>query len=539
MNKTLLSVLAASAFTLLSYSANVQATPIKNNQNTQTAGTKKIITYMLLNNQTSLDNLKAIAADPKKYNFTRLNLAFINPRLAFNGINLKGTGLFNTMTTPPSLKEIQSLIATIKASGKQIYLSVGGWDNSMGGDGDEAVSNEFNIPGFTEKPDSAYFNPKTGSDGGYLYFKTILLYPKGEFYPLDSSGKCRFSDAGETPSASNHWCHIVEPKSSSQESSSFPYPYNFPAGDLPDKTIKPDTASNNHYQELVKLSVALGVDGIDIDDEEFWSADWYRTDFSPSTRDTANNYDRNPKSAGPWLMPAAVDKFAWIVSSIEQNAAKNNLSVSMAAPAVGAIPINGGWGTGKQWWGGNLKGLVYNLAHYDKNGLNGKKLIADLKGGIGVMTYDLASDLPNPPFGATDYSPLDMQVATYMNSFKLELNGILPPSLLYPGVEIGNPAFPAYKPSAKLPLLKNNSKVLCGSGEHAYGGCDLNQVLDVKTLELPAVPSDFKDVSDYWQKTYNTNNFGGIILWEQFKKPAASNQASTDEVETYYSKNFK
>jgi hypothetical protein len=59
------------------------------------SSSKTIVSYMLLQSNT---NLQAIANNPSNYSFTRLDIAFVNPRLQYtSGSNdLSKTGLLNS-----------------------------------------------------------------------------------------------------------------------------------------------------------------------------------------------------------------------------------------------------------------------------------------------------------------------------------------------------------------------------------------------------------------------------------------------------------
>lgn len=119
----------------------------------------------------------------------------------------------------------------------------------------------------------------------------------------------------------------------------------------------------------------LEVDGLDLDYEEFWHADWHRRTWyndrlqndveavswknnSNATDDqkfqdfwnTLNytylieNYaakepNRDAYANVPLVMPETVDKVHRIITALETAAAGKNLKFSFAGPAVGAIPV--------------------------------------------------------------------------------------------------------------------------------------------------------------------------------------------------------
>ena len=123
--------------------------------------------------------------------------------------------------------------------------------------------------------------------------------------------------------------------------------------------------------DLVHLASEIGAAGIDLDYEEFWHADAFKT-VDPS----------GTAAQGPWLLHQTVYKYAAIakdlITAIES--ISPTLKMSTAASAAGA------W-EGK-WWGGNLKGLWLELntqfpaiVDFMTKGANA--------GGLNIMTYDL------------------------------------------------------------------------------------------------------------------------------------------------------
>jgi len=186
------------------------------------------------------------------------------------------------------------------------------------------------------------------------------------------------------------------------------------------------TLKRDPYQDLVYLAKDLGADGIDLDYEEFWHGDYFKTGDNPQ---------------GPWTLPQTTYKYSAIAYDLMINikAIQPSLKLSTAAGAVGAWSSN--------WWGGNLKGLWYNVKQWypDLIDFMGSSPNA---GGINVMTYDLSD---NPEFHeCPDESDctLDKQVAFYMKTYS---DANIPASV---GYEIGVPAYPAPDHDAQhqLPL---------------------------------------------------------------------------------------
>ena len=152
------------------------------------------------------------------------------------------------------------------------------------------------------------------------------------------------------------------------------------------------------YTDVVQLASELGCAGVDLDYEEFWHADSFKT-VDPSG--TAAN--------GPWMLHQTVFKYAAIAKDIMNAITKIDptMKLSTAASAAGA------W-SGK-WWGGNLKGLWLEvntqfpaIVDFMTKGANA--------GGLNVMTYDLSD---NPTFHEcpTDSAcSLSQQVDFYMKT---------------------------------------------------------------------------------------------------------------------------
>jgi len=138
------------------------------------------------------------------------------------------------------------------------------------------------------------------------------------------------------------------------------------------------------------LTNDLGADGVDLDYEEFWHADINRHKWNvPSIYDLSllpnlkyetvrakfdGGKDAGSGGGGPWIMPETIAKFEAILSLLVQYRLEinSNLKFVIPAPAVGSIPtMTAKWGDasvavvmdqGRAWYGGNLKGLIYNTA---------------------------------------------------------------------------------------------------------------------------------------------------------------------------------
>jgi hypothetical protein len=507
-----------------------------------TSNNKEIVAYFLTDTDSNtLAKLQDIAANPSKYPFTRINLSFINPHInyATGNTDTSGTGIAFSDESgnvgPIAISDLKGYIEKIKASGKEVYFTVGGWDFGLGGDGNTLPGLVGKNYDFSKYNDKMFF--KNGSDGGFLYFQSLLLYPTSQSYPLDSNGKCLHDAVGQTPGPDNNWCYVVEPSVTgikASDYSSFPYPVDYPQSLLPSGSGL-SVPQTDYYKMMVQFVKDTGANGIDVDYEEFPQADWYRQEYNPDTGVISSGFDHNLTSAGPWVMQSSVNKITYIISKVEKEAKAANIDVQITAPAVGAIPIQGPWNSGKQWWGGNLKGLIYNIINYsDSNIPSGKSLIQNATGGIGVMTYDVSSNQKNSecPFATDAFCSLKYQVGFYMNSYLYEFQAANLSSVkLFFGVETQTPAYPrpeingAWNPDS-LPLYVSNSGVPCGNTGALNGGCDINSVFSKTATPFPTqtVFTDPTKLADYYQQNpgFSTDNFQGVILWELFKNSPSS-----------------
>jgi len=97
-------------------------------------------------------------------------------------------------------------------------------------------------------------------------------------------------------------------------------------------------ALSDPYADLVTLAKDLGATGVDIDYEESWHADTFKS---------------GTKKEGPWELNQTVYKYSAIIKDVIDNikTIAPDMKLSTTPGAVGA------W-SGK-WWGGNLKGVWY------------------------------------------------------------------------------------------------------------------------------------------------------------------------------------
>jgi len=184
-----------------------------------------------------------------------------------------------------------------------------------------------------------------------------------------------------------------------------------------------NTMGRDPYQDIVYLATDLGAKGIDIDYEEMWHADYFKT------------------GTGPWELHQTVYKYSAIVLDVIINikAINPSLKLSTASSAAGAWSGN--------WWGGNMKGL-WLLANQWYPSIIGFMSTGTNAGGINVMTYDLSNNEQYHECPVDGLCSLDQQVQYYMNTYT---QANIP---AYVGYEVGTPAYPdpIHDPSHQLPL---------------------------------------------------------------------------------------
>jgi hypothetical protein len=215
---------------------------------------------------------------------------------------------------------------------------------------------------------------------------------------------------------------------------------------FPDPTLSSEAEiAKISYANVIQLANDLGIEGIDVDAEEFWHADEYAVlwNGNPWSTSIANDILENggptyenlmtygtsaSTSSGPAAMPKTVEKMAAILKSLESNTAASKLLFSSAAPPVGARPITGFvygdsipdiYSYGGLWWLGNLKGLWYHLTETDP-------ALVSRFDSLGLMTYDLCgSGADCAPYGG---GPTDLpgQVDAYMDDYLTWLKAATP-----------------------------------------------------------------------------------------------------------------
>jgi len=359
--------------------------------------------------------------------------------LAYTGLNI-------SMSSDAGFAEIKKYVGMLQAGGVEVFLSMGGWNYncfpylyarySVGGYGTSTPNyweiNQYgggNVNNCVESNQWCYVcePPSEGTS-----FADFVIFPE----PQSSSTWQQAASyiASKATAGAPQWNYDMVPSK----------PWTDSKTGL--TVMVPGTGlyyqqNRDPYQDLVYLAKDLGCAGVDIDYEEMWHADYYKTG----------------PSGGPWMLTQTVYKYAAIVQDVIINIKANYpaCKLSTAAGAAGAWSGN--------WWGGNLKGVW----------LQTKQMFPDIisfmatganSGGINVMTYDLSDNEQYYECPEPGVCSLDQQVAYYMNTYAQA--GI--PACV--GYEIGTPAYPnpTQDPTHQLPLTLTELQTITSTIQPSY-----------------------------------------------------------------------
>jgi len=418
------------------------------------AADKLVGGYILMERQGSdgkpigLKAMAALAAKADSIPVNRVWVAFFSPDMVYkSGSNtLKNTGLHISDGADGGFAELKKYIGLLKAGGVETFLSMGGWNYncwpymytrySVGGYG-TATPNYWKIQQFGQgnldncKEDNMWcYTCEPPSEKTTL--KSFVIFPEvGTSSSYKEAQQYVSSHAG-SPAPIWH-TDIIPGKSytDSKTGTSLTVPGN---GSYADQGRDP-------YEDIVLLAKDIGAAGIDLDYEEFWHADYFKT------------------GKGPWDLTQTSYKYAAIAKDVMINIKKSypECKLSTASGAVGA------W-SGK-WWGGNMKGvwlkvhqMMPEIIDFMAKGANA--------GGVNVMTYDLSSNEQYHECPEPGKCALDVQVEYYMKTYS---TASIPANV---GYEIGQPAYPDPKhdPSHQLPLTPELLTKIVGQSTSANGG---------------------------------------------------------------------
>ncbi|ORZ04541.1 hypothetical protein BCR41DRAFT_374839 [Lobosporangium transversale] len=401
--------------------------------------------YLLLNPTNGPAKLKALADNADKIPINRIFLSFARPGMVYvPGSNtLEHVGLNYANTPDFGFADLKEKVTKLQAGGVEVFLSVGGWNYGCF----PYVYTYYSVGGYgTSTPN--YW--KIIENGGSLASCTEANMWCYTCEPKSENTTLADFDIFPEPSESATW-KAAQQYIAAGAAAEAPvwHPEMVPGKSWTDTknnkvNIVPgsnyyQTVNRDPYQDLVYLAKDLGLVGVDIDYEEMWHADYFKS--GPST--------------GPWTSHQTVYKYGAIMKDVLINiqAIQPSLKLATAASAAGGLSTN--------WWGGNLKNIWYNLFKWYPDLYNA---IAD-SGGVNVMTYDLSNNQQYHECPDTGVCSLSQQVIYYMNGYANNgLKAIV-------GYEIGIPAYPdpTHDPTHQLPLTQSElTAILAAQG--ARGG---------------------------------------------------------------------
>jgi len=393
-----------------------------------------------------LQELQAVAAHAATIPVNRIWVAFFSPTMVYQpGSNTFADTGMETGSTQADLgfAEVKAAVKTLQDNGVEIFLSMGGWNYncfpalytrySIGGYGTHTPNywkitqfGQGNIDNCNEENMWCY-SCEPQSEGTTLDSFSIFPEPKSSARWEAAKKYIESNAGGKTP----EWHSDVAPGESwtdSKTGTSFKVP----------GSKKPNDMGRDPYEDFVYLAKDLGVAGIDLDYEEFWHADYFKSGTAKT---------------GPWELHQTVYKYSAIAKDMLDSidAIAPQLKLTTAAGAVGA------W-SGK-WWGGNLKGVW----------LLSKQWFPEVMSriGINVMTYDLSKNNDFHECPTSDVCELDAQVEYYMKTYR---DGGFSANV---GYEVGQPAYPdpTQDKSHQLPLTEDklSSIISKTQGQHPGG----------------------------------------------------------------------
>ena len=311
--------------------------------------------------------------------------------------SLKDVGLNLTNSGDYGFKSVKKAIKTLKQSGIDVFISMGGWDYNCFG----YAYTRYSVGGYgTSTPNYWKVDQYGSSNLDNCVEANEYCYTCEP--PAAIGEKNNFAIFPE-PSFSSTWQDAVAYVSASADSSTRPEWHSelLPGSPWTDsKTGKTVTVpgiglynvlKRDPYADFVQLASDLGASGVDVDYEEMWHADYFKIGAA----------------GGPWSLHQTVYKYSAILKDVAINIEAINPKL-MLSSATGAVSAWGG-----NWWGGNLKSVLVNASLWYPTLID---YVAN-SGGINVMTYDLSSNMQY--FECPDESScsLDQQVAFYMNTY--------------------------------------------------------------------------------------------------------------------------
>jgi len=393
-----------------------------------------------------LQELQALANNAASIPVNRIWVAFFSPTLVYKpGTNTFADTGMETGSTAQDLgfSEVKQAVKTLQDNGVEVYLSMGGWNYncfpalytrySIGGYGTH-TPNYWKIEEFGQgsidncNEDNMWcYSCEPQSEGTSLDSFSIFPEPKNSDTWAAATQYVESKAGGKTP----EWHSDMSPGESwtdSKTGTSLKVPGSSKFNDM----------SRDPYVDFVYLAKDLGASGVDLDYEEFWHADYFKSGESKT---------------GPWELDQTIYKYSAIAKDMLDAIDKiaPDMKLSSAAGAVGA------W-SGK-WWGGNLKGVWLKAKQWFPEVMDRVQ--------INVMTYDLSSNNDFHECPTTDVCDLDQQVEYYMKTYR---DGGFSANV---GYEVGQPAYPdpTHDKSHQLPLTADKLSAILDKtqGQHPGG----------------------------------------------------------------------
>lgn len=392
-----------------------------------------------------LKELQAVAANAATVPVNRIWVAFFSPTLVYQpGSNTFADTGMETGSDAADLGfvEVKEAIKTLQDNGVEVFLSMGGWNYNCF----PALYTRYSIGGYGDHTPN-YWKIKEYGGGNIDNCNEDNMWcwscePKSEHTTLDSFAIFPEPKAVDTWEAAKKYIEAnaggktPEWHSEMAPGESWTDTKTGTSMKVPGKG-KFNDMGRDPYVDFVYLAKDLGAVGIDLDYEEFWHADYFKS---------------GPATGGPWELDQTVYKYACIakdmLDAIDANAP--SLKLSTAAGAVGA------W-DGK-WWGGNLKGVW----------LKAKQWFPDVMSRvqINVMTYDLSSNEDFHECPETGLCDLDKQVDFYMKTYR---DAGFAANV---GYEVGRPAYPdpTHDKSHQLPLSEGQLDSILSETQSQHPG---------------------------------------------------------------------
>ncbi|KAJ3064033.1 hypothetical protein HDU98_000219 [Podochytrium sp. JEL0797] len=401
------------------------------------------------------NKLQLLAKSAATLPVNRIWLSFVRPDMYYvpGSNNLVGAGLnYNNTQADYGFAEIKQYVQQLQAGGVEVFISMGGWDYNCW-PWAYAQYSIFNYGSTTPTFQSTIQQYAQGSIAGCNESNQFCYACEPPANGNTPDSFAVFPEPGNSPTWKQAQAYVTSNNQMGQApvwhseligGASFTTPKNGVVT-VPGSNAW-STMGRDPYQDLVYLAKDLGLDGVDIDYEEFWHADMFKVDASP-LQNCGNGC----------TLFQTVFKYSAILEDVRINIQNvyPSLKLSTAASAAGA------WaGT---WWGGNLKGITLNMvpSYPDLVSFVGTGANA---GGWNVMSYDLSNSAVNCPPAPAPCS-LDGQVQFYMSQYAaagVQANV---------GYEIGTPAFPPPSDAShQMPLSNSLAGAILSNTQPYYKG---------------------------------------------------------------------